>query len=113
MQPMTTSSTSSAATPARSRAAFTAVAPSSTPGTSLKAPPKLPIGVRAPSSTTIRSLFMCCSSMVDAVHDAGQVGAGRAEVVGGVRVPGLPEGDAAHDDPVLGQVEEVADVGAV
>src|SRR5215207_2127824 len=55
MQPMTTSSGSSTATPERVRASITAAAPSSWAGTVASAPPKLPIGVRAPLTMTMRS----------------------------------------------------------
>jgi hypothetical protein len=55
-QPSTTSSTSSPEIPARSSAARTACAPSSVAGTSLKAPAKLPTGVRTALTITASSI---------------------------------------------------------
>jgi hypothetical protein len=51
---MITSSTASFDTPARSSAAVTATAPSSCASTLDNVPPKEPIGVRAPATTTMR-----------------------------------------------------------
>src|SRR5688572_30327054 len=58
MQPRITSSTWSGRTEARRTASLTATAPRSTADTSLKAPPKLPIGVRQPLRTTTSSVPM-------------------------------------------------------
>jgi hypothetical protein len=58
MQPITTSEMSAASTPARESAPLAATAPSSWPERSLNIPPKLPTGVRAPSTMTIFSSLM-------------------------------------------------------
>src|SRR5687768_5910379 len=58
MQPRITSSTWSGRTDARRTASLTATAPRSTADTSLKAPPKLPMGVRHPLRMTTSSLPM-------------------------------------------------------
>src|SRR6476660_1334762 len=101
MQPITTSSISPPGTPARSSAALTAVAPSSWAGTSLNAPPKLPIGVLAPSTTTIGSTeFMTCLSGCTAGRQrrsAGPVSTSK----GAAPVGAAPFEESHRDDDVF------------
>src|SRR5436190_12813651 len=71
-QPSTTSPTSSFVTPALAIASRMTTAPRSAAGTSFKAPPNEPIGVRhAPRMTTSKSLFKCAYLAGNDEHRAG------------------------------------------
>ena len=67
---MMTSSTCSGAMPARSTAARIAMAPRSEPGMSRNAPPRRPIGVRAPLTITT-SVAMAASLPYSCRHTLG------------------------------------------
>src|SRR5438128_11545096 len=103
MQPRITSSTWSGRTPARRTASLTATVPSSTAETSLKVPPKLPIGVRQPERMTISPMLMASRLHLPHARLRNDQPAPRGLAHGVDRGVGR---DLAQDEAVLGHLDD-------
>src|SRR5918996_2283320 len=119
-------STVSSSTPARRRASLVAATPRSTAGTSANAPRNFPIGVRAPSTMTARSIdpvgpygrssFRVHAVWVQFLTDESELFVGRGvrlpHVIGGADLPsGLLLDALERLSGVDGRQEQLAGVG--